>query len=75
MKQRLAGILLTLLTISASPALAQEDAPLPEARLQGYTTNVELEKKGTAVSWMITLVMAAACVGVMFKSAKRSHLD
>jgi hypothetical protein len=77
MRQRLIPIVFSLLglLVLPSPVSAQEEGERPEARLQGYTTTVELTGGGGAMAWFLTLAMAGACAGVMFMSAKRSHLD
>ncbi|CAN5415409.1 hypothetical protein BH09PLA1_BH09PLA1_19880 [soil metagenome] len=67
---------LAVVYITPVPALAadEEKGPL-DARLENYPTKVTLEESGSALSWILFLVLTALCVGVMFKSANRSHLD
>jgi len=36
---------------------------------------VTLDTGGTALSWLLLILLAALCVGVVFKNANRSHLD
>lgn len=55
-------------------AAEEEKGPL-DARLENYPQKVTLEEGGTALTWIILLVLTALCVGVMFKNANRSHLD
>jgi hypothetical protein len=76
MKQRLIALAWSAAVLLASPAslLAQEDE-VPDARLQGYPQSVTLEGGGTALSWLMLCILAALCIGVMFKNAKRTHLD
>lgn len=79
MKQRFLAVVLVALGVLFWPmqALAQEDAPVPEARLEGYGSSVavKLEPSSSALTWFIMLALAGVCVAVMFKNAKRSHLD
>jgi cytochrome c-type biogenesis protein CcmH/NrfF len=56
--------------------LAQDaEDKIYDARLEGYGTNVTLENSSTALMWLLLVVLGAICVGVMFKNAKRTHLD
>jgi len=81
MKKRLFAILLLLLTFAVSVprvALADaEDAPKVDARLEGYATGSGALKDagGTALTWLLFIVLGAICIGVMFINSKRSHLD
>ncbi len=76
MKLRLIAIccgLIQLLTPVIS--LAQELDNSGDARLEGYKTPVRLADSGTALTWMLFLFLAALALGVLFKDAKRTHLD
>jgi hypothetical protein len=80
MKQKLFTAALIVATVLMSPlfALAQEEGekPIYDARLQNYAgASVTLDSGSTALLWLLTIVMAAVCIGVMFKNAKRTHLD
>jgi hypothetical protein len=81
MKRRLIGILLCLTFVLATPcvSLAQdEDAPKFDARLEGYGEGQNMALKdagGTAVTWLLLIVLAGLCLGVMFMHSKRTHLD
>jgi hypothetical protein len=67
---------LSLMYLMPVAALAADEEVSPvDARLENYPAKVALEPGGTAFSWVIFLVLAALCVGVMLKSANRSHLD
>ncbi|HEY7089369.1 MAG TPA: hypothetical protein VH518_14830 [Tepidisphaeraceae bacterium] len=76
------GILLVLLPTSVVRAQDASDK-IYDARLEGYTEGaqnsnsltVTLESSSTALMWLLLVVMAGICVGVMFKNAKRTHLD
>ena len=57
-------------------AYAQDDEKGPtEARLENYPSKVTLEDSGTALTWVIFLVLTGLTILVMFKNANRSHLD
>ena len=81
MKNRLLGwgaALLASLSSLASPlaALAQdEESKIYDARLEGYPSNMTLDAGGSGLTWLLLVVLAALCLGVLFKTAGRSHLD
>jgi hypothetical protein len=78
MKQKLLAVFVAVvgLLISPTSVLAQDaEDKVYDARLEGYGTNLTLEKSSTALMWLLLFVLAAMCVGVMFKNAKRTHLD
>ena len=74
----------------ASPTLtyAQGEENTFDARLEGFvehdpiappdkrqSINVGIEKSGTALTWILFLVLIVIACGPLFKDAKRSHLD
>lgn len=79
MKQRFLAMVLVAAGLIACPmqARAQDDAVPPEVRLEGYGSgvNVRMEERSSALTWILMVGMAGACIAVMFKNAKRSHLD
>jgi hypothetical protein len=56
-------------------ALAQEEEVTRDARLEGYTSNVALDSDSTALMWILLIFLGGIGMGVMFKNAKRTHLD
>jgi len=48
-----------------------------DARLKGYKdgTMALKDASGTALVWVLILILGALCVGVLFMSSKRTHLD
>lgn len=64
-----------LLTIAPATARAQDDEDVfPDARLSGYAEEVAIEG-GSVTTWFLFIGLAIVGLGVMFKDAKRSHLD
>lgn len=76
MKRTLAGFVAGAVTL-AMPALAaaQDEPTMYDARLEGYATSVTIGSGSTALMWLLVLLLAGLCVGVMFKNPNRSHLD
>jgi hypothetical protein len=77
MKQRLMrwfwGIVMVLLTPAMAVAQSQEE--LPESRLQGYSVSVTVDSAPGVINWLLILFLTAITVAVLFKNAKRTHLD
>ena len=59
---------------SATPAFAQDEEEMPDARLSGYDTEVTVGG-GVALSYAIVAFLGAISVGICFKNARRTHLD
>jgi hypothetical protein len=59
----------------AGAAAADEETPTHDARTEGYEQKVQLEKSSTALAWFVLAPLALVTLGVLFKDAKRSHLD
>jgi len=63
------------------PALAmarpsEEDTAVLEGRLEGYPSAVRLAEPGsTGLTWMLLIFLAVISLSVLFKDAKRTHLD
>lgn len=80
LKHRLYGWCCALVVLLMSPAMtlarrAEEEREIVDARLEGYKENISLAPSGTALMWLLLIFLTAVTVGVMFKDAKRSHLD
>lgn len=64
------------LALSGSTAHAQDEEELPDARLMGYTgANKPALGGGSALSYVLVGFLGVITVGVLFKNARRSHLD
>jgi cytochrome c-type biogenesis protein CcmH/NrfF len=70
----------TAIMVLTTPMVAlarrpEADRDIVDARLEGYNQTVSLEPKSTALVWMLFLFLAVVGLAVMFKDAKRTHLD
>jgi len=54
---------------------ADAEAPLPDARMDGYPTQVAINEGGAGGTLTFFIILTAVTAGVMFMNAKRSHLD
>lgn len=70
---RVAPVCFTLLTPLI--AAAEGEKQVYDARLEGYPQNVTIDGGSSALSWFLLIILAALCIGVIFKNANRSHLD
>jgi hypothetical protein len=80
MKHRIIMVVVTLAVLLGSPMAAlarqQEDAPeILDARLEGFSKSVTLSSHSTALVWFAFLVLAFIALVVLFKNARRTHLD
>ena len=66
-----AGLVFAPVTVHA----ADDDEERIEVREQMYPKGVKTEKGSTALTWMLLFFLAIVCVSVLFKNAKRTHLD
>ena len=70
----LSAVLFTA-ALTPSAARAQEEEVPRDARLEGYPTKVHLDNDSPALSYIFLLFLGAIALGVMFKNARRTHLD
>ncbi|HEX2971345.1 MAG TPA: hypothetical protein VHP11_03370 [Tepidisphaeraceae bacterium] len=79
MKQRLLSLWCGLMTLLAVPALAmaadEDAAPASLARFEGFTRSVKVDPSSPALLWGVLILLALVCMAVLFKDAKRSHMD
>lgn len=73
-------LLILVMTIAATalpfrPAFADDEDAKPNVKVEGYTRPVKLEDSSTALTYILLIFIGGICVAVMFKDAKRSHLD
>jgi hypothetical protein len=77
MKQRLLSLWCGLMVSFVAPALAmaEDEAKEPLARFEGFARSVKVESSSLILAWAALLLVGALCVAVLFKDAKRTHLD
>jgi len=54
--------------------LAQDDRRI-DARIEGYKVPVKVEESSTTLTWLLMIFLTAIAIAVLFKNAKRTHLD
>ena len=64
-----------VLSVAPSAARAQEEEIKMDARLEGYQGNVSVSNDSTALMWLLFVFLAVVATAVLFKDAKRTHLD
>lgn len=78
-KRSIAAALLALSLMMATPhramASSDDDVVHYDARVQAYNPEVELKSSSIGGAWLLLICMGVVCVSVIFKDAKRSHLD
>jgi hypothetical protein len=77
MRQRLFAWSVAAISLLWAPvlALAQDESKVYDARLEGYEGNLTLSGGGSGLLWLLLIVMGVLCIGVLFKSSGRTHLD
>jgi hypothetical protein len=71
----LACLCLSGVVLAPSTARAQEEEIKQDARLEGYQGNVSVANQSTALMWLLFVLLAVIALAVLFKDAKRTHLD
>ena len=71
----LACMCLGAVVLAPSAARAQEEEIKHDARLDGYQGAVTVQNDSTALMWLLFVFLAVVAVAVLFKDAKRTHLD
>ncbi len=77
LKRVLPGLCLAIVLLAAAPGSvrADDEPEVYDARLQGYEQTVQLQSSSTALTWLLLVALGVVCVSVLFKDAKRTHLD
>lgn len=76
MKHRLLALLSALTWVLSTPLAAlAEDEELLDPRVEGFARNVKVTGGSVTLTWFVLILLAVICVAVLFKDAKRSHLD
>jgi hypothetical protein len=73
----MAACLAVAFTFAAPSFSRADDTPPPDhdARVDGYAQNTVLDSGGTAFTYIVLCVVGGVCLGVLFISGKRTHLD
>jgi hypothetical protein len=72
---------LMLLGLAGTASAQDDDDPGPDARLLGFRdaegklVKADLSPASMGGTWALFVISGVLCVGVMFKSGKRTHLD
>jgi len=80
MRHRLIGLVIAFSAVALSPviALAQDQpktiAPY-DGRIEGYGKQLTLDAGSSALTWLLLIFLGVICLGVLFKHARRTHLD
>ena len=77
MRRKLLAMAFVLLMLGVAPmsAMADDNSKSYDGRLDDYNRNVTLDSGGTALTYFIWVGLGALALIVLFKDAKRSHLD
>jgi hypothetical protein len=76
MKQRFMCLCCWLVGLLWWPAIAlAEDEAKLDARVDSFGKAVKVDPASSTLLWGLFVILAAICVAVLFKDAKRSHLD
>jgi len=80
MKYRLLTLYVSLAVLLApvivlARSTEDEETDLQEARLEGYAQTVRLKDGSTALTWIMIGFLSAIAIAVLFKNARRTHLD
>jgi len=69
-------ITLCVLSFStAAHAADDEEVPEHDGRTEGYSQKVQVTKASTSLVWLAFIALTVISMSVMFKDARRSHLD
>ena len=71
----IACLCLGAVVLAPSAARAQDEEIKQDARLEGYQGTVSVSNQSTALMWLLFVLLAVIAVAVLFKDAKRTHLD
>jgi hypothetical protein len=72
----MAVFVLAMKPLAAMAAPAIDPSKSYDGRLDGYTPlTLTVDNGGSAVMWLLLIGISVIGLGVMFKHAKRTHLD
>jgi hypothetical protein len=64
-----------VVTTPMTARAAEDESTSYDARIEGYGQKVQLDAGSTALTWLLLVVLGVLSVAVLFKDAKRTHLD
>jgi hypothetical protein len=76
--QRILIAICLAVVVVATPMTARaadDESTSYDARIEGYSQKVQLDAGSTALLWLLLVVLGVLSVAVLFKDAKRTHLD
>ena len=75
--RRLLLLCVMALAAAAPVALAapDPDEKFPNVKYEGYKVPVKVEESSPLLGYVLLVFTMGVCVAIMFKDAKRSHLD
>jgi len=62
-------------SLSRASSSSDDSTPDHDARLDGYAQPMVLDAGGTALTYVLLVVLGVGSVGVLFIKGKRTHLD
>ena len=75
-RKLITALLLGLVLMFPAKARAADDEDVKnDARTEGYQAKVQVEKSSVALMWLLFIFLAIVSLAVLFKDARRSHLD
>jgi hypothetical protein len=79
MRHRLIGLAIAFAAVALSPliALGQDQPKIApyDGRIEGYGKQLTLDAGTSALTWLLLIFLGVVCLGVLFKHARRTHLD
>ena len=66
---------LSLPSVVQAASSSDQDAPAHDARTEGYQPKAQLDSNSTALLWLAFAFLSVVALSVLFKNAKRTHLD
>lgn len=73
--QRIAPVLILLVTASSAFAQQPQVNPEMDARLTGYTNRISFEPPSVSGAWFLLSGLGLIAIGPLFLNAHRTHLD
>ena len=69
-------MLCLVLALPGTARAANDDEDIKnDARTEGYQPKAQVAQNGTALTWLTFSLMSVIALAVLFKDAKRTHLD